>query len=164
VSSSGQIVSDTGPLISLEKLANGYRFIRQLYDIVIVPTDVLAEVAEGSFGTPQAYLQHYAITDLIDVRSVSVQHPLLQSGRLHAGESQAIQLALNLGLPLLIEETFGRMIAQRLGIHISGIAGQILKVYRQGLIRSTDAHHMLDEMLLTGRINQKIHASLIKEI
>ena len=54
-----RIVSNTGPLISLEKLRQGYDFIRQLYDTIIIPPGVLDEVAEGQFATPQAYLQHY---------------------------------------------------------------------------------------------------------
>jgi hypothetical protein len=29
--------SDTGPLITLEKLSDGYRFIRLLYDRIIIP-------------------------------------------------------------------------------------------------------------------------------
>jgi len=32
-----ETVSDTGPLITLEKLSDGYRFIRLLYDKIIIP-------------------------------------------------------------------------------------------------------------------------------
>ena len=53
-----RIVSNTGPLISLEKLRQGYDFIRQLYDTIIIPPGVLDEVTEGQFATPHAYLQH----------------------------------------------------------------------------------------------------------
>jgi hypothetical protein len=42
-----RIVSNTGPLISLEKLRQGYDFIRQLYDTIIIPPGVLDEVAAG---------------------------------------------------------------------------------------------------------------------
>ena len=66
-----RIVSNTGPLISLEKLRQGYAFIRQLYDTIIIPPGVLDEVAEGQFATPQAYLQHYGIVNLIAVHVVS---------------------------------------------------------------------------------------------
>ena len=66
-----RIVSNTGPLISLEKLREGYAFIRQLYDTIIIPPGVLDEVAEGQFATPQAYVQHYGIVDLIAVHAVS---------------------------------------------------------------------------------------------
>ena len=39
------IVSNTGPVISLEKLSNGFDFIRKLYDKIILPEEVLKELA-----------------------------------------------------------------------------------------------------------------------
>ena len=99
-----RIVSNTGPLISLEKLWQGYDFVRQLYDTIIIPPGVLDEVAEGQFATPRAYVQHYGIVDLIEVHAVSQSERLPEAARLHVVEAQAIQLARELALPLLIEE------------------------------------------------------------
>ena len=59
-----QIVSNTGPLISLEKMNRGYDFIRRLYTTLIIPPAVLAEVAADQFEVPQAYLEYYEIVDL----------------------------------------------------------------------------------------------------
>jgi predicted nucleic acid-binding protein len=156
-----RIVSNTGPLISLEKLHQGYDFIRRLYDRVIIAPAVLAEVAVGQCTTPEDYLQHYAISDLIEVRMVSQPQELPEVERLHEGETQAIQLALELQLPLLIEETVGRRVAQGVGIQISGIAGQIIKAYRQGIISATEAQDKLNELLQAGRINRKIYEALL---
>jgi predicted nucleic acid-binding protein len=162
VSSEGQrIVSNTGPLISLEKLSQGYDFIRRLYEKIFIPPAVLNEVAEGQFENPQAYLQYYGISDLIEVRTVSQPHPLPEAERLHDGEMQAIRLALELQLPLLIEETVGRRVAQNVGIQISGIAGQIVKALRQQVISATEANSKLDELLRAGRINRKIYEALL---
>lgn len=136
----GQIVSNTGPLISLEKLTQGYDFIRRLYDKVLIAPAVLEEVAAGQFATADEYLQHYAISDLIEVRTVSQSQVLPEAERLHEGESQAIQLALELQLPLLIEETIGRRVAQKVGIQISGIAGQIIKAFRQDITARAARH------------------------
>ena len=47
------VVSDAGPLISLEKLTDGFEFIRQLYVQIVVPPSVLAEVAQGQFQDPE---------------------------------------------------------------------------------------------------------------
>lgn len=119
-----QIVSNTGPLISLEKLSQGCDFIRQLYDKLIVAPVVLDEVAAGQFATPEEYLQHYGISDLIEVRTVAQPHVLPEAERLHEGEPQAIQRALELQLPLLIEETVGRRVAQSVGIQIFWLNGR----------------------------------------
>ena len=152
-----RIVSNTGPLISLEKLRQGYAFIRQLYDTIIIPQGVLDEVAEGQFATPQAYVQHYGIVDLIAVHAVSQSKQLPEAVRLHVGEAQAIQLAVELGLPLLIEETVGRRVARGLGISISGIAGQILQALRRGIITAQEARNKLLELFQAGRINRKLY-------
>jgi predicted nucleic acid-binding protein len=80
---------------------------------------------------------------------------------LHIGEVQAIQLALDSALPLLIEETVGRWVAKGLGIAISGIAGQIVVAFRRGIITAQDAHSKLLELLNAGRINRKICEALL---
>jgi len=159
-----RIVSNTGPLISLKKLRQGYDFIRQLYDTIIIPPGVLDEVAEGQFVTPQAYGQHYGIVDLIEVRAVSQSERLPEVARLHVGEAQAIQLARELALPLLIEETVGRRVAQGLGISISGIAGQILKAFHQGSLTAQEARNKLLELFQAGRINRRIYEALLAVI
>jgi len=68
-------------------LRQGYDFIRLLYDTIIIPPGVLDEVAEGQFATPQAYLQHHGIVDLIEVRAVSQSERLPEAARLHGLQS-----------------------------------------------------------------------------
>jgi predicted nucleic acid-binding protein len=99
--------------------------------------------------------------DLIEVHSVARHEQLPEAARLHGGEVQAIQLAQELALPLLIEETVGRWVAQRLGISISGIAGQIITAFRHGIITAQEARHKLLELFQTGRINRKIYEALL---
>jgi predicted nucleic acid-binding protein len=125
---------------------------------------VLDEVAEGQFATPQAYVQHDGIVDLIELHAVSQSEGLPEAARLNVGEAQAIQLARELALPLLIEETVGRRVAQGLGISISGIAGQMLKAFRQGGLTAQGARDKLLELFQAGRINRKIYEALLAVI
>ena len=118
-------------------------------------------MAEGQFATPQAYLQHYSIVDLIAVHAVSRSEQLPEAVRLHIGEAQTIQLARELALPLLIEETVGRRVARGLGMAISGIAGQILQAFRRGIITAQEARNKLLELFQAGRINRKIYEALL---
>ncbi len=156
-----QVVSDTGPLISLEKLSDGYKFIRMLYETILIPPAVLDEVVHDQFETPTVYLHYYGITDLIEVCPVSLEQELSELERLHDGEKQAIQLAIERKLPLLIEETVGRDIAERLGIQFSGIAGQIIRAFREGYISLPEVYSKLSELFQGGRINKKIYENLI---
>ncbi|MBI2488075.1 MAG: hypothetical protein HYW01_14250 [Deltaproteobacteria bacterium] len=154
------IVSDTSPLISLEKISGGFNFIRKLYDKVFIPPAVLEELSKGSFSDPVKYLKKYKIEELVEVKPVSTISEIPDIDRLDEGEKQAISLAYQLNLPLLIEETMGRRIALSAGIHISGIAGQIVKAYREKIIERTGATHKLKELFQSGRISKKLYDAL----
>lgn len=152
-----RIVSDTGPIISLEKLTGGFQFIQKLYDEVLIPPGVLDELARGNFESGEAYLSHYIADDILTVKSISSFSLQKDIRHLDEGESQAIQLAANTGLPLLIEEHAGRKMARELGLHISGIAGQLNKAFHEDLITAEEAKEKLNELLAAGRINTKVH-------
>lgn len=57
------VVSNTGPLITLEKLEDGYKFIRKLYNRILIPQKVAEEISEG-FLSFEEYLEHYQIKKL----------------------------------------------------------------------------------------------------
>ena len=59
------IVSNTGPLISLEKLDDGCCFIRKLHSQIIVPHKVAEDMSEGS-PSFEAYLEQGQIGDSSD--------------------------------------------------------------------------------------------------
>lgn len=152
-----RVVSDTGPLISLEKIAGGYRLIRRLYDGLVVPPAVLRELTAGAFESEAAYLRHYEIEDLIAVQSPSEAGAENMAARqLDEGERQAIRLARELGLPLLIEEQAGREVAREMGVSISGIAGQLLRAVREQAVAPKEAKGMLVQLREAGRINRQV--------
>lgn len=167
------VVSDTGPLISLERLPNGYGFIRLLYQRIIIPTRVAAELTRGAGRSIDDYLERYGIGDLFEVRppavapvihtAVSAVEPLDFSA-LHDAERDAIAIAITTGLPLLIEETAGRQIAQGLGVAVSGIAGQVVKAHRLALIDGQQAESYLRGLLRGGRIGRDMYLALAKHI
>ena len=158
------IVSDTGPLISLERIEDGYAFVRRLYDNIILPHAVLEEVSRGQFNSSAEYLQYYRIEDLIDVKEPDQTISLPGLNRLHQGEKEAILLARELDLPLLIEETIGRQIAKASNLVISGIAGVVLRAYRENIISIAEAEDKLKDLRLGGRINRVLYDALLKEL
>lgn len=83
---------------------------------------------------------------------------------LDPGESQAIRLAKELGLGLLIEEDDGRTVASKAGIEISGIGGQILKSFKKGLIEKNDALHRLQELFQNLRLDKTTFEDLQEQI
>ena len=150
-----RIVSDTSPLISLEKIDGGYTLFRQLYDRVLVPPAVLRELAAGPFENEEAYRSHFGIDDLLQVE-MPERSERDKTEHLDPGEREAIALALECDLPLLIEEEAGRTLARELGIRISGIVGQILHAVREEIIGADRANRMLGALKRKGRINQQV--------
>lgn len=146
------VVSDTGPLITLEKITDGYGFIRKLFDVILVPPAVINELAE-KYDSPEDYLRAYQISDLIRVQSTKT---IVIQRNLNSGEAEAISLAFNLNLSLLLEEAAGRKVAHSLGVPFFGIARQVANAYEQRLISLKEAHAKLEELLQLNRINQKV--------
>jgi predicted nucleic acid-binding protein len=140
------VVSDTGPLISLEKLIDGYSWMKQLYSQVLIPEAVAEELCQGIDSSWDTYQQRHGLADFVTVVEVTGPEPL-GCEALDRGEKQAIQLAVQRGLSLLIEEEQGRNVANSLGLSFSGIAGQILKAYRMQIISASTARTNLAELL-----------------
>lgn len=122
-----QVVCDTGPLISLEKITSGYRFIGRLYDQLLVPPAVMEELVAGQFEMKGAYLRHFDAEDLVVVEPMSEAGPAgtveKKTTLLDKGERQAIQLAFERELPLLIEEEMGRKWLGGSGFRFQGLQG-----------------------------------------
>lgn len=82
--------------------------------------------------------------------------PVLEG--LDRSEQESIQLAWQCGLPLLIEGKAGGKVAWQLGITISGIAGQVLRAFREKLLSREEA------LFTAGRINTRIYQSLVDAV
>lgn len=105
----------------------------------------------------QPTYRHYEIGDLIEVRTPSQPEPEgAATRRLDEGERQAIRLASETGLPLLIEEQAGRVVARELGLKISGIAGQVLRSVRANVLPPAEAKETLIQLKTAGRINRQV--------
>ena len=158
------IVSDTGPLISLEKITDGYALMGKLYSQILIPDGVAQELWQGMFASWEAYCKHYGLGDFVAVVEIQTvkSHPGFET--LDEGEQQAIHLALERQLPLLIEEEQGRRVAQALELKVSGIAGQILKAYREQLISADAAQANFTELLKAGRIGKRLYGGLIEAL
>ena len=158
------VVSDTGPFISLEKLSMGSRWIQQLYGQILIPSTVALELYQGMFSSWDSYRNYYDLQSFIVIVEITDATTFLGYERLDIGDRQAIQLAWQRGLPLLIEEEQGRQVAQALGLELSGMAGQIVKAYRSQILSLTTAQTSLAELLKAGRIGKRLYAGLLEAL
>jgi uncharacterized protein len=128
----GRIVADSSPLIALSNIGE-LRLLRHSFAQVVVPPMVGEEIAckeppsSDWFGLLAEGIVR--IQPLRDARRL----PLLRL-RLDPGESEAILLAQEIGLPLLMDERAGRDMAQLLGVRVIGLAGALRAWSKAGLI------------------------------
>jgi predicted nucleic acid-binding protein len=158
------LVSDTGPLISLESLPTGFRWIRSILDRLIIPPTVLDEVAHPYEGR-QAFLEEAGLRRPIEVRRPETRSKADPGSGWHVldeGEQEAISLARELEYPLLIEETAGRRVAKSLGCEVSGIAGLIDRARQDDFLSFAEATEMWRILLKKNRISESLYQSLVQ--
>lgn len=115
------VVSDTSPLNYLI-LINTIELLPQLYGRVLVPSHVCQELLDPA-GLPRVREWMTAPPDWLEVRPVSAPLPEAVLAALDRGEQEAISLAAELQVPLLIDDRRGRVVAQAQGLHVVGTLG-----------------------------------------
>jgi predicted nucleic acid-binding protein len=128
-----EAVSNTSPLLYLHQLRQ-LELLEQLYGKIIVPAGVVTELAAGKA------LGH----DVPDVKAVSwiemVQVPsadlLLLATDLGNGEREAIALAQQRNIRVLLDDALARRHADLMGVRVTGTLGVLLKAKRAGHLPS----------------------------
>ena len=144
-----QIVSNTSPLIILKK-SEAIFILDNLFDSVLIPKSVQKELfkKEKEFFSS---LKTLKVTEPKDFNLVKVLRLIVDEG-----EAEAIALAMELNLPLLIDDRKGRRVAKKLGLKFIGSLG-LLKIAKEREIISEvkpfiqkflDKGYYLDEKLV----------------
>ncbi len=102
----------------------------KLFGRVIVPPAVIDELAEGRVRGHNLPL----LDGLSWVEIQSPQTALLLPPKLGRGEQEAISMAVERHLPVLIDDRDARACAGALGLQVFGTFGVLIKGKRQGLI------------------------------
>jgi predicted nucleic acid-binding protein len=129
------VIADASPLIALARV-NGLGWLQQLFRHVVVTQVVLDEVLTGRYPDTEAPIRQALAAGWLKVSGVVATGPVLPD--LDEGEASSIRLALCSEGPvlLLIDERFGRAVAQELGISVAGTAAVIGLARQCGLIAS----------------------------
>lgn len=127
------IVSDASPLIVIAK-SGLIPVLRSIADEVIIPESIYAECTVNP-ALPGAQ----AVRTAVDAGQIQARpdpappEGIIDEG-LDSGELAAIQLALVLKCPVLMDERLGRQAAQRRGLSVIGSAGLLVDAKQRGLI------------------------------
>ena len=148
------VISDTTALITFAK-SDILSLLDNLFEIVYIPSAVHDELIIKDD------IVKYRIDafDKISVKAVSDLSILetIKSFKIDKGETEAISLALELGLKLIIDERKGRQVALSQGVSIVGVLGILIENYRQGFNGFDDARYYFEMVKRNGlRIDEKL--------
>ena len=156
------IISDTTTPMILAK-TNHLNLLSNFVEIVYIPPAVKEELSQKNDGVKEAIER----AEFIKIREVSNQKILddVKLAKLDKGEIEAIALALETGLDLIIDERLGRRYAQSKNITIMGLLG-ILKINLvNGFISYVELLYILEEFKEVGfRINPRLEKSFLDSI
>lgn len=151
------MVADAGPLIGLAAI-NGVGWLRQLFGSVLIPDAVAAELRLDSdmpgatalaTARDQGWLKTQRVAD-VPARLLAV---------VDRGEAEAIVLARQKSVPLLIDETRGRTAARREGVQVFGSGALLIRAKEDGLI--CEVRSSLDALI---KVRYRLSESLRHEI
>ena len=146
------IISDSTTLIVLFDL-NRLDLLSNVFSTIIIPDAVHKEISVKSSITLPTFMRVQEVHDseLLDTLN----------NVLDLGESEAIALALELTLPLIIDEKKGRKIAMREGMKIIGLLGIVYLNIKKGNISEKEAKDFLEDAVANG---YRISTRLIDEM
>jgi len=148
------IISDTTALITFAK-SDILSLLDNLFEVIYIPIAVHNELIIKDD------IVKYRIDkfDKISIKKVSDLSILktIEKFKIDKGETEAISLALELDLKLIIDEKKGRQVALSQGVSIVGVLGILIENYRQDFIRFDDAHYYFELVKKNGlRVNEKL--------
>lgn len=135
------VTSDTTALIIFAK-SGSLSLLINIFKTIYIPKAVYEEISYKND------IVKYSINNFkpIEVRDVSNPQILekITKEKLDIGEIEAISLALELDLPLIIDEAKGRKIALKHGLKIVGCLGILIENYRQKYISLNETKYYLE--------------------
>lgn len=123
------VVSDTTPLQYLHQ-SRTLDLLPKLFERVIVPPAVIEELAEGrARGHDLPLLEGMAWVEI-----TAPHQALVLPSKLGRGEQEAISVAVEQHLSVLMDDYDARTCAVSLGLRVLGTFGILLRAKRQGFI------------------------------
>jgi len=156
------IISDTTALIILAK-TNHLELLTNLIDKVYIPTAVMEEI--GYKNDEVKYIIEQA--KFIEVKKITNQSILkeVKLSNLDRGEVEAISLALENDLSLIIDERLGRRYAESKGVKIIGLLGILKANLVKEYISYVDLLYILNEFKgVKFRISARLEENFLRSL
>ncbi len=150
------IVSDSTALIILFDL-DRLELLENIFEKIYIPSSVLDEI---SFKYP---ILLPPFIKVIELKEDELFHSLQMI--LDIGESEAIALAKEMNLSIIIDEKKGRKIAKSMGLKVIGLLGVVYLNIKKGFLSKSKAREFLDRAINNGyRISNKMVEDMLYSI
>jgi len=136
------VVSDSTTIITLLNISR-VDILSNIFRSVYLPPMVYAEISQKAVLEEKSGL--FEIHKITDDKLYT-----LLSRSLDPGESEAIILAKEKHLSLIIDEKKGRKIATNLGINITGLLGLLLLNHKKGFLSASETLALFAEIQEAG--------------
>ena len=149
------IISDATILITLINI-DEFRVLKLFIDSIIIPQEVYREVALRA--NAKNYLDLQIKDGFVSVESYESSSLFKEINYiLDSGESASITMAIERGLPLIIDEKKGRRFAQRQGVEIIGLVGILRFLYIDKRLSCEEILTIIEKLNHSNfRINSKL--------
>jgi uncharacterized protein len=155
------VISNTSPITNLAAVGQ-LSVLQQLYETVVIPEAVYAELTAGDGAQPGGaevqtlqWIETKPVTDQTLVTALQME--------LDPGEAAAIALAVELKADLLLlDERRGRAVALRLGLRFVGLLGVLIEARQKGGIMAVKP--ILDDLVTKAGfwVSQQLYARVLQ--
>ena len=156
------VISDTTALIILAK-ADKLDLLSNLFEQVFIPKAV-----ENELNFKDDIVKYRVEKfDKISVKNISDIKILNSIKKLNIdnGEIEAISLAIELDLKLIIDERKGRIVAINQGLDVVGVLGILVENYKLDYISFEEAHYFFNLFKKSGlRVSKRLEEIILEKL
>ncbi len=155
------IVSDTTVLIVLAKQER-LGLLGACFERVLIPQAVYREWLVGD-ATIEKTVRRFGFLQIVAMDDSELLTEL--QGLIDPGEAQALVLAHERGLSLLVDEKKGRSIARMMGIPVLGLVGLLLFAVNREALKPESAKGILEKARDDGfRLSDRLYGAFVERL
>ena len=164
------VTSNTSPLIALAKIRR-LQLLKDLYGTVVMPPFVKVECIDNGkeIGAPDAYEIEKAVQEgwiksaTLDRKWKTRVNNLMQRAPIGQGEAEALIIAREKGIPVVLDDADARAVARALGIEHVGTLMVPYEAVIKGLIRYNELVSILSELSKVLWVSPAVIAEILRK-
>ena len=146
------LIFDATPLIYLAK-SYGVKLLTELDEELVIPQKVFKEVVEKGLENDEPDARKIQILvdeDVFEVRNCELEGFLERNSNLSLADKQVLKIADETGSAAVMDEAYGRRIAESEDIETRGTAYIVLKLQKLDILTDEESKELIDELVDQG--------------